>query len=382
MEDRAASPSFIPLDLPLEGPPVLACGADGKAAPCAAIGRRALLAAPVGNLAEYETGARYRAAVEQALARIGVQPSVVAHDLHPDYESTRFARAFPAERRIAVQHHHAHVAACMAEHGLTGPVIGVALDGSGYGPDGTVWGGEFLVADYAGFRRAGHFKPYRLPGGEGAIRHPPRMALSWLAAERGADAAPLSARWLPSISGEQRSMLLGLVASGAHSPWTSSAGRLFDAASALLGLCDRIEREGEAAIRLQAAADPRETGALPFELQDAVLSFGPALHALLEQRAAGVGAPILATRFHRAVAAGAAALCRRLRERENLDRVVLAGGVFQNELLRAGLIEQLSTSGFQVYWPQRVSPGDASVALGQAVVAFACSKQRPVNSDQ
>ncbi|HOW98254.1 MAG TPA: hypothetical protein P5567_03810 [Kiritimatiellia bacterium] len=371
MDGSIAYPAGLLVDLPLEGPPVLACGADGKAAPCAAQGGRAFLAEPVGNLAEYEAAARYRATVEALLDRLGIKASVVAHDLHPDYESTLFARAFPADRRIAVQHHHAHAAACMAEHGLTGPVIGVALDGSGYGPDGTVWGGEFLVADYAGFRRAGHFKPYRLPGGEGAIRNPPRMALSWLAAECGEAADALAARWLPAIPGEQRTMLLGLVASGAHSPWTSSAGRLFDAASALLGLCDRIAHEGDAAIRLQAAADPRETGEWPFALEEAVLSFGPALHALLEQRAAGVAIPVLAARFHRTVAAGAAALCGRLREREKPNRVVLSGGVFQNDLLRAWLTETLSASGFEVYCPRRVPPGDAGVALGQAAVASA-----------
>ncbi len=364
---------MISVDLPLAGPPVLACGADGKAAVCVTRENRAFLSPPLGDLSDFTIVQRYREAVDALLNQLRVEPAAVAHDLHPDYESTRFARAFPAGRKIAVQHHHAHVAAGMAEHGLAGPVIGVAMDGSGYGPDGTVWGGEFLVADYAGFRRAGHFKPYRLPGGEGAIRHPPRMALSWLAAECGAEAEPLAARWLPAIPADQGKMLLGLVASGAHSPWTSSAGRLFDAASALLGLCDRIEHEGQAAIRLQQAADPRETGTLPFELQDTVLSFGPALHALLEQRAAGVGVPVLAARFHRAVAAGAAALCGRLRERENLNCVVLAGGVFQNDLLRDGLTEALSSAGFEVYSPRRLPPGDASVALGQAAIAVANS---------
>ncbi|MBU1694830.1 MAG: carbamoyltransferase HypF [Verrucomicrobia bacterium] len=367
------------VDLPLDGPPVLACGADLKSVFCVTRGRQAILSPPIGDLSEYASCQFYREAVDELLRRLQIQPAIVAHDLHPDYESTRFAKTFPAGRKIAVQHHHAHVAACMAEHGLAGPVIGVALDGSGYGPDGTVWGGEFLVADYAGYRRVGHFKPYRLPGGEGAIRHPPRMALSWLAEECGERADALGAQWLPAIPPDHRKTLLGLIASGAHSPWTSSAGRLFDAVSALLGLCDKISHEGQAAMRLQAAADRRESEALPVELEDragvVVLSFGPALRALLEQREAGVGIPILAARFHRAVAAAVAAVCGRLRDREGLARVVLSGGVFQNDLLLDWLTDALSAGGFEVYSHHQVSPTDAGLALGQAAVALAAATE-------
>lgn len=363
------------VDLPLAGPPVLACGADRKSVFCVTRGRQAILSQHIGDLSEYASCQFYREAVDDLLRLLQIRPVIVAHDMHPDYESTRFALAFPVERRVAVQHHHAHVAACMAEHGLTGPVIGVAMDGSGYGPDGTVWGGEFLVADYAGYKRAGHFKTYRLPGGEGAIRHPPRMALSWLAAECRERAEALAAQWLPAIPPAHREMLLVLIASGAHSPWTSSAGRLFDAVAALLGLCDEISCEGQAAIRLQAVADSREPGALPFELEDTVLSFGPALHALLEQRGAGVEVPVLAARFHRAVVAGVAAVCGRLREREGLKRVVLSGGVFQNDLLLAWLTEALSAAGLEVYSHHQVPPNDAGVALGQSVVALAANTE-------
>lgn len=384
MSDRESRPgpapleTAVPVNLPLEGPPVLACGADSKSVFCVTRGREAFLSPPLGALSEYAAGRAYRKAVDEMLGRLRVRPGVVAHDLNPDYESTRFAKAFPAQRQIAVQHHHAHVAACMAEHGLTGPVLGVAFDGTGYGPDGTVWGGEFLVAEYSGYRRAGHLKTYRLPGGEGAIRHPPRMALSWLAAECEEQADARAAQWLPAIAPDHRTMLLGLIASGAHSPWTSSAGRLFDAVSALLGLCDEIAHEGQAAIRLQEVADPHETGALPFEVKDTVLSFGPALHALLEQRAQGVDVPILAARFHRAVALGVAALCGRLRDRERLARAVLSGGVFQNALLLRWLTEALVAEGFEVYSHRRVSPGDAGIALGQAAVALSTVFKPPV----
>jgi hydrogenase maturation protein HypF len=371
----STAPSIPSVDLPLGGPPVLACGADRKSVFCVTRGRQAILSPPIGDLAEYASCQFYREAVDDLLGQLQIRPAIVAHDLHPDYESTRFAKAFPAEHRIAVQHHHAHAAACMAEHGLTGPVIGVALDGSGYGPDGTVWGGEFLVADYAGYRRAWHFKRYRLPGGEGAIRHPPRMALSWLAAECRERVEALAAQWLPAIPADHRKMLLGLIASGAHSPWTSSAGRLFDAASALLGLCDEIAHEGQAAIRLQSAADPRETGVWPFELEGESLSFGPALHALLEQRGAGVAVPTLAARFHRTVTAGVAAMCQRLREAEKLTRVVLSGGVFQNDLLLGWLTEALTAGGFEVYSHRQVPPSDAGLALGQAAVALAANAE-------
>lgn len=373
---RGWTPGHVPL--PLEGPPVLACGAEVKSTFCVTRGREAILSQHIGDLSEYPSVTFYREALADLLGLLRIRPEIVAHDLHPDYASTRFALDYPAARRVAVQHHHAHIAACMAEHSLTGPVLGVALDGSGYGPDGMVWGGEFLVADYAGYRRAGHFKPYRLPGGEGAIRHPSRMAFSVLAAELGAEAERVAAEQWPAWTAEQRASLMRLIESGAHSPWTSSAGRLFDAASALLGLCDEISYEGQAAVRLETAADRDERGAYPstlIEKNDCLqLDFGATWRTMLEDRRRGLALGRLAARFHRGVAEGVAAMSRALREREGLNRVALSGGVFQNALLLEWLLEVLKKDSFEVYSHHQVPPNDGGLSLGQAVVALAVEK--------
>lgn len=371
------SRGFVPaqVDLPLDGPPVLACGAELKNTFCVTRGRQAFVSQHIGDLVEYPAYRFYGESIDDLLRLLQVKPGVVAHDLHPDYESTRFAGAYPAEMKVAVQHHHAHIASCMAEHGLTEPVIGVALDGAGYGPDGTIWGGEFLVADLRDSRRAGCFKHYRMPGGEEAIRHPARMAFSVLLAEFGEQADALATRLLPAITAAERGILSQLIQSGAHAPLTSSAGRLFDAVSALLGLCDTISYEGQAAIRLQTAAGEGSQSAYPFEIEavtkESVLSFGPAVRAMVEDTLAGADKGGIAAKFHRTVSQGVAGMCAALSEREGLRKVVLSGGVFQNDLLLRMATGELKERGFEVYSHRLVPPNDGGIALGQAAVALA-----------
>ncbi len=363
------------VDLPLSGPPVLACGAELKNTFCLTRGDQAFLSQHIGDLVEYPSYEFFSEAAADLAKLLQIRPRIVAHDLHPGYESTRFAQKYDADTRIAVQHHHAHIASCMVEHGITEPVIGVAFDGTGYGPDETVWGGEFLVADLRDFRRAGHLKPYRMPGGDEAIRHPARMALSVLIAELGDEAERLAAALLPSVSSDERAVLVRLVSEGLHAPWTSSAGRLFDAVSALAGLCDTISYEGQAAIRLQTAAGEGRGEPYDWEIRRGpgplVLSFGPAVRQIVAAVQAGTAKSEIAARFHRAVAAGAAEMCDALRSSEGLDKVVLSGGVFQNDLLLGRLRDELNERGFRVYCHRAVPTNDGGIALGQAAVALA-----------
>lgn len=373
------SRGFVPqsIGLPFEGPPILAVGAELKNTFCITRGRKAFLSQHIGDLIEHPSWMFFLEAVEDLAVLLKIKPVYVVHDRHPAYESTRFAETFPASHRIAVQHHHAHIAACMAEHGLTGRVLGVAFDGSGMGDDQTIWGGEFLLADYTTYRRVAHIKPFCLPGGDEAVRHPPRTALGVLCAVLDESAEAVVARCFPSLRPEHRRVLFGMIRSKFRSPITTSVGRLFDAVAALLGLCDEIHYEGQAAIRLQTLA---ARGGAPrmYELectgdphQGLVLDYASLVRSLLEDVEKGVPRENIALGFHDALARGVAALCRIVADAENVDRVVLSGGVFQNDLLLQLTEAQLRAAGFIVYWPHDVPPNDAGISLGQAAVALA-----------
>ncbi len=361
-----------PVPLPLGGPPVLACGAELKNVVCLTRGDKAFMSQHIGDMTEYSSYRFFEGVVEDFSRLLKIRPEIVAHDMHPDYRTTRFAAEYPAPRRLAVQHHHAHIASCMAEQGLTEPVIGIALDGTGFGADGTVWGGEFLVATLKEFRRVGHFKQYRMPGSDEAIRHPPRMAYSCLLSELGADAD----NHRSSLSAGERTVLARMVETGLHAPLTSSAGRLFDIVSALLGLCDTISYEGQAAVRLQALADRNVSECYPFEIKDEdalILSFGPAIQRIVKDVEDGRRKTEVAGRFHRTVAGAVAEMCAAIRSRESLDKVVLSGGVFQNDLLLGLLTRELQDRGFTVYSHRLAPPNDGCISLGQAAVALAVS---------
>ena len=345
--------------------PVLACGAELKNTFCLAKGRHAFLSHHIGDLENAETLRSFTEGIEHFRRLFDIEPSVVAHDLHPEYLSTKYALDLDGVDLQPVQHHHAHIASCLADNGADGPVIGVAFDGTGYGSDGTIWGGEFLVAGLAGFERAGHLAPVPMPGGAAAIRQPWRMAAAYLdrddldVARRNAD------RW---------AQVTAMAARGVNAPLTSSAGRLFDAAAALLGVRDTINYEGQAAIELEQLADPAETAAYPaavvagdpFQIRGADL-----LTALLSDLTAGVRAPVIAARFHHGVAAAVEAGCVLLRERRGLDTVALSGGVFQNVLLLHATAARLEARGFRVLTHSRVPCNDGGISLGQAVIAAA-----------
>jgi hydrogenase maturation protein HypF len=264
-----------------------------------------------------------------------------------------------------VQHHHAHIASCLADNGEQGPVIGVAFDGTGYGADGTIWGGEFLAAGLAWFERGGHLVPVPMPGGAAAIRQPWRMAAAYTG-------DPEVARRHP----DQWSAVVAMAAKGINSPLTSSAGRLFDAAAALLGVRDAINYEGQAAVELEQLADPGEAGVYPARVEagDPFRICGSdLLHAVIEDRTARVPAPVIAARFHHGVAALIEAGCLLMRERHDLATVALSGGVFQNLLLLRATVGRLEARGFRVLLHSRVPCNDGGISLGQAVVAAARS---------
>ena len=336
---------------------VLACGAELKSTFCVAKGARAWVGHHIGDLQNYETLRSFVAGVAHFEALFAVEPEVVAHDLHPEYLSTKVALERSDVDLVGVQHHHAHLAACLAEHGETGPALGAIYDGTGYGTDGTVWGGELLRGDLRGFERVGSLFAVRMPGGEAAIRQPWRMACAWTQAAGVQAPAALAARpgW-DEVS--------ALARTGLASPLTSSVGRLFDAVAALCGLRSEITYEGQAAIELEAACDAAERGAYPF---DPSLDARPTVAAIVDDIARGTDAGVIAARFHNALAAATA---RALLE-HGADTVVLSGGVFANRHLLSRTRALLGEAGVRVLVPERLPPGDGGISYGQAAIAAA-----------
>ncbi|MBK6404241.1 MAG: carbamoyltransferase HypF [Holophagales bacterium] len=388
---------FAPLPVPVRVnlPPILAVGAHLKNVVGLGLGSEVVLSQHVGDLETPEALAAFERVVADLLRLWEAAPVAIAHDLHPDYLSTRWARRAAAGdesegplppailaaaregrlRLVPVQHHHAHLASCLAENGVEGPALGVTWDGTGYGTDGTVWGGEFLLGDAAGYTRVAHLRPFRLPGGDAAVKEPRRAALALLfelfgeAALGRDDLSPVA-----SFSGTERALLARMLATGTRSPVTTSAGRLFDAVAALVGLHPKAGFEGQAAMALEALADPSERGAYPFPLvagavsgAPATLDWGPLAFALLEDGARGVGAAIRSGRFHNALVDGIAAVARLA----GAPRVALSGGCFQNRLLLERASARLAADGFQVLTHRLVPPNDGGIALGQVLVAAA-----------
>jgi hydrogenase maturation protein HypF len=376
------SRGHVPASLALPVPaarPVLACGAELKSTFSVAKGGRAWVGHHIGDLREAATLRAFEDGIAHFEALFAAAPAVVAHDLHPDYLSTAYALAREGVEHVAVQHHHAHLAACLAEHGETGPAVGAILDGSGHGPDGTVWGGELLVGSLDGFARAGHLWPVRLPGGDQAVRQPWRMACAWLVAAAGADDAddahavpPLPPALAAAVDERRWRAVASLARRGLAAPVTTSAGRLFDAVAALCGLRATVTYEGQAAAELEAACDPLERGAYPLPVGEGlVLDARATIRAVARDAAAGVTAGVIAARFHRALADAVARACVEIAARHGTDRVVLSGGVFQNVRLLVGTSARLEAAGLRVLVPQRLPPNDGGISFGQAAVAAA-----------
>lgn len=374
------SRGYVPasLALPLDAPPLVACGAELKSTFCVARGARAWVGHHIGDLQNLETLTSFRDGIRHFEALFAVAPEVVAHDLHPDYLSTAYALERESVERVAVQHHHAHLAACLAEHGETGPAVGAIFDGAGLGADGTVWGGELLVGDLARFERAGHLHAVRLPGGDQAVREPWRMACSWLAAVLEGE-PPLPATLAAAVDPERWRAVARMAVTGFASPVTTSMGRLFDAVAALAGMRARVTYEGQAAAELEglaaaAGAPAAALPAYPLALQagrPVVLDVRPTVLAIAEDAACGVPAATIAARFHAAVAGATALACALIAGREGLSTVALGGGVFQNRFLLDATVFALEQRGLRVLVPERLPPNDGAISFGQAAVAAA-----------
>jgi hydrogenase maturation protein HypF len=365
-----------PLAMPWEFPEaLLAVGPHLKNTFCLGKGRYAFIGAHIGDLENLETLTSFREGIEHFKRLFDIEPEVIVHDLHPGYLATQYALESPIPTKIGAQHHHAHIASVMAEHGLTEPLIGIAADGTGYGTDGAVWGGEVLVADLRAFERAAHLVYVPLPGGEQAIRQPWRMAAVYLRAAYGEEflelpipfvrQSDLPRRWRP---------LSRIIERGLNSPPTSSMGRLFDGVAALLGVREEVRYEGQAAIELEMLArraDGSTRDIYPFDITGDTLDPSPLIRAIVADIRGGTPPDIIARRFHESVAALLATVCACIRGERGLTSVALSGGVFQNRLLLERTISRLTAIDFCVYINRRVPPNDGGVSLGQAAMGAA-----------
>jgi hydrogenase maturation protein HypF len=364
----------LPLRLPATSEPVLAVGAELKNTFCLTHRGYAFLSPHIGDLENYETLQSFELSVAHFERLFRATPAVLAHDLHPDYLSTRYAlkrsdrTAIPV---MGVQHHHAHVAACMAEHGLPqdARVIGIAFDGTGFGSDGSIWGGEVLIASYLTFERLMHLRGFPLPGGDAAIKHPARVALAILRS--------LGIEWSSDLASvgcfgpDELETLKAQLESGLNVIATTSMGRLFDAVASLAGVRQRVNYEAQAAIELEALLEPSETGAYPFGLTDTEIDIAPAIEAILIDISRKVGVPTISARFHNGIAVAAEAAADRARKHTGLTAVVLSGGVWQNITLLRRALSLLRAKDFQVYIHRQVPTNDGGIALGQAAIIAA-----------
>jgi hydrogenase maturation protein HypF len=359
----------------LTGVHLLACGAELKNTFAVAKEGRAWVGHHIGDLENYETLRSFTEGIAHFQRLFAVRPGVVAHDLHPEYLSTKYALELDAVRLLGVQHHHAHLAACLAEHGETGRAVGAIFDGTGFGGDGTVWGGELLVGDLTRFERVGMLVPVRLPGGAAAIRQPWRMACAWLTEALGAEPPiprGLGGRVKPAAWQQVRE----LIQTGVASPLTTSMGRLFDAVAALCAIRAEVNYEGQAAVELEASCDPDERHAYPFPVGGAdqgplLMDARPAVVEVARDLDLGLAVPLVAARFHNAVAEATARACALAADRAATDTVVLSGGVFQNRRLLQSTSALLEAVGLRVLVPERLPPNDGGIAYGQLAVAAA-----------
>lgn len=370
------SRGYVPLALrlPVTAPePILALGGELKST--FALVRRgdAFLSQHLGDLTDERSYRAFIDAIAHFRRLFGVDPRIIAHDLHPGYRTTAYAESLAGVERVAVQHHHAHIASCLADNGVDQRVIGVAWDGTGYGADGRVWGGEFLVADLQRFERAGHLENVPLPGGEAAIRQPWRMAAAFLKVAYGERMEQLDLACLNRLDRPAWRILSRAIERSLNAPLTSSAGRLFDALASLLGLRDTAEFEAQAAMELEAhaasEADRTYPVALAHEDGRIVVPTSDIVRGVVEDLLADVETSLIAARFHGTLAEVIATVSDRIRERTGLGAVALSGGVFQNVWLLEATIAQLSIRGFEVYTHRQVPPNDGGLALGQAAIA-------------
>ncbi len=369
---RARSYAPFPIKLPFASASVLAVGAQEKSTFCLTRDQYAFVSQHIGDLENIETLEHFTATINLYKRLFRIRPELIAHDLHPDYLSTRYALEAKADLPVVgVQHHHAHIVSCMVDNNMTDPVIGVAFDGSGWGPDGTVWGGEFLVADLQGFRRVGRIEPLPLPGGELAIKRPYRIAIGYLYRLLGS--LP-ELPFLSDVTKEERVLIAEQIDKGINAPLTSSCGRLFDAVSALLNVCKTITFEGQAAIELEMCSTATGKGrayAYALEEQGGMLQVRvrPLLESILNDIDSGVPVQEIGLAFHETIARMIREVANRVSAQTGIRRVALSGGCFQNRLLVRKTLSLLRDTGLDPLVHRQVPCNDGGISLGQAAIA-------------
>ena len=373
---RARSYAPYPIHLPFKAKQILACGAELKNTFCITKDNYAFVSQHIGDMENLETMEHFENTIELYKRLFRLEPEVVAYDLHPEYLSTKYAKERAGDLPlVGVQHHHAHIVSCMVENGVQQPVIGVALDGTGYGNDGTIWGGEFLVADYRGFQRVGHLEYVPMPGGAAAIERPYRMAFAYIYALLGESMIDNGLPFMKDIDQHEKEIMKQQIEKGINSPMTSSCGRLFDGVSALLGIRGRVDYEAQAAVEMEMAATDAigEIKTYPFST---VEQDGVSIVKLKEMFEAIINdidrLPVgtISLGFHHTIAQMTAEMCKLIAKENELCKVALSGGVFQNRLLSRLTINALEEEGFEVLTHSLVPTNDGGISLGQAVIAF------------
>jgi hydrogenase maturation protein HypF len=367
---RGYVPFPIKLSYPLEM--ILACGGELKNTFCLTRGPYAFMSHHIGDLENLETLTSFEEGIEHFKRLFYIEPKAVAYDLHPDYLSTQYALSIPEIPKVGVQHHHAHIVSCMAENGVEGDVIGVALDGTGFGMDGTIWGGEFLKANLRDFVRLAHLRKVPMPGGTMAIKEPWRMAMAYLSEALGEEVKDFGIDLMKRVDTQKWDILKRMIEKKINTPSTSSMGRLFDAISSLLSLRDEVHYEGQAAIELEMIADHEVREVYSFHIQkdECPMAIDPVeiIRGVVSDLTKGISPSKISGKFHRTVASLIIETCDTIRLKEGLKRVVLSGGVFQNIFLLSLVTKELKRSGFEVYTHHLVPANDGGISLGQAVV--------------
>jgi hydrogenase maturation protein HypF len=352
---------------------ILACGGELKNTFCLTRGQYAFMSHHIGDLENLETLTSFEEGIEHFKRLFYIEPKAVAYDLHPDYLSTQYALSISEIPKVGVQHHHAHIVSAMAENGMEGDVIGVALDGTGFGLDSTVWGGEFIKANLRDFNRLAHLKKVPMPGGSMAIKEPWRMAMVYLSEAFGDEATKQKIDLMKRIDLEKWDVLRKAIEKRINTPLTSSMGRLFDAISSLLSIRDEVHYEGQAAIELEMIADHGVREGYPFHIRKdempMVIDPTEVIREIVRNVTQGVPAPKISGKFHRTISRMIVETCETIRSMEKLNRVILSGGVFQNIFLLSLVTEDLKRSGFDVHTHHLVPSNDGGISLGQAVIA-------------
>ncbi|MCE1254027.1 MAG: carbamoyltransferase HypF, partial [Anaerolineae bacterium] len=370
---RARGYAPDPLLLSQKMPPILATGAELKNTFCLTKDRYAFISQHIGDLENHETLKSFEEGIQHYCRLFKIKPEIVACDLHPDYLATQYAqnlvRDNPDLKIISVQHHHAHLAACLADnlYNSSEPVIGLTFDGTGLGTDGHIWGGEVLLGNLSGFTRLYHLKYTALPGGSLAIHKPARLALSYLKTA-GIDWDPV----LPPVAylcADERTVIHTQLNHHINSPLTSSMGRLFDAVSSLLGIRQVVTYEGQAAVEMEALIDPQELNYYEMNISADEIDTQPLFQQIISDQARGLSKAILSARFHNSIIHLSRQICCKIRQDYSINTVVLSGGVFQNNYLLSGTINTLASNGFNVLYHHHVPTNDGGISLGQAVIA-------------